>query len=133
MRYGWLMMALVLAGCGDTSVGIVDAERVFDPPAVVFEAYAWAEDCTGLRGDASLVRWYRTAEIRDHHGDRQAGAWVEPHDIHLMPTIWRALAQEPGSGHFRIGWRVVVHEAIHDLTQTGEHPAAYAHCDPLTS
>jgi hypothetical protein len=76
-------------------------------PKTYREWYAEIESCSGLQGNFNAINW----KIADNLGGYY-GYWTPPHTIQLVPDA-------VGNEH------KVKHEEMHDLLQSGLHPAAY--------
>lgn len=90
----------------------------FDPtgipessPAIYREWYREVESCSGLRGDFDKIHWQHSYNIKDGRV-LYAGYWYPKHTITIRDD-------------YALDERVVKHEAMHDLTQSGSHPALY--------
>lgn len=112
MRRAILTLTLLLSAACDImgpQSARVSGKR---PMEVVPEEYAaWyaeAEECLGLRGDFSAVRWFVADDIRrKDSGKLVMGLWESPDDITILAT---AVTYQ----------RTIRHEAVHHILQLGD-------------
>lgn len=97
---------LALAACGFDPIG-----PSMGPPAIYRQWYSDVEKCSGLTGDFDAIRWQHVYDLRDGQTMYRA-YWYPRHTITLRDD-------------FRFDEQVVKHEMMHDLIQSGEHPALY--------
>ena len=87
-------------------------------PLTPLDMYAtwWqaTEDCAGVSGQMSRVRWFVVPESDSfvYRGDRYDGYWWQVHWI----TLASARVDDAA---------IVRHEMLHDLLGRGDHPAEY--------
>lgn len=96
----------------------------FAPPSVYVELWTEVEACSRVSGDFQLLHWFVVLGSDDQfscpqHGGSCGGWWEFPHEIYLA---------EPEVHNAATHYRTVRHEMLHDLLQTGEHPAAFDAC-----
>jgi hypothetical protein len=109
------VVPLCLGGCLASVFEPAGARRVVAPPAYT----VWwnqMEDCAGVTAPLDRIEWYivRGEQFATPEGPRW-GWWDPPHTIYIAQTHWW---DEP----------LVEHEMLHDLLQTGAHPAAFQKC-----
>ena len=75
------------------------------------------QDCSHLSGDLSRVTWFGVpgANFGCPNGGNCNGLWVRPHTIYI-------------ANERRNDSLVVEHEMLHDLLQSGFHPAVFQTC-----
>ena len=86
------------------------------PPALYAVWWQRMEQCARLTAPLDRVEWYEVPgnQFATPDGPRW-GWWEPPHTIYIAATH---LTDE----------RLVEHEMLHDLLQTGAHPAVFATC-----
>ncbi len=107
----WLLL-LSLVGC--QSFTAPPSDRL-NPPV---EYLAWWDAtvaCAGQSGDVGRITWFVTANRFASPDGTVAGWWEPSHTIYL-------------AGLATNDEKTVRHEMLHDLLQTGEHPAAFDIC-----
>jgi hypothetical protein len=82
--------------------------------------YGRAAACAGQPSRPGRVRWHLVPAAIDGRffrwgEQRVAGLWVEAHRIYLSDVLAADSV-------------LVMHEALHDLLQTGRHPDAFTRC-----
>lgn len=129
-----VLLLPVLMAC--TSLGseprLPTGTPVAEPlPAVIMDSL-WAMDqqCSGITTADSWrrIQWLAVAadSFRYAPGQWAYGFWVARHTVYLADML-----RDPrfpvadDSMRFRL---VIRHEMLHDLTQSGEHGAAFAQC-----
>ena len=82
--------------------------------------YARAEACSGRTGQVARVRWHTVLPlVWDRffwYDDRiTAGLWIRPNALYLSDALTSDSV-------------TVMHESLHHILQTGQHPAAFDRC-----
>ena len=107
-----LAFVVVAAGCYSILGPELTAPPDAEPTAPLPEYATWyaqVEQCTGVTGSFSAVRWFAVPHLNwwdpvfEQH---TTGTWREPHDIYLA------------EGEMTNA-RLVKHEMVHDLLQGG--------------
>ena len=112
----WLVVVgLLLVGCATDPFGLVGEVERFTPPAAYRVWYGVMERCTHRTGDFDRIQWWIADSIAGPPDLKFiGGAWRAPHTIWLRR--WAGYAADDDSV------RTILHEEIHDLLQTAEHP-----------
>lgn len=119
MKLLWLiLLPISLVEC--------DAMLTQPPVATVIVAraewtgwYGEMERCSGLTGDAGHVRYYEATDEAMEGVERGAmGLWYPAHAIYLRVWVVQVNLQ-----------RTIQHEQLHDVIQSGAHPAVFDVCD----
>lgn len=114
-----LLLAVVATLCCDLPFTPEGAEP-FDPPAAFAEWWVEMESCSGIRGSFGSVRWFDVQHSFDApNGEHEAGWWHAPYDVYLASDYETNAAYWP---------RLVKHEMLHVLTQSGRHSPLFAAC-----
>ena len=120
------LIPVLIAALGGMAAGCSDRPTIFSPEGVIAGAVSFTapdvyaqwwrdtEACSGRTGDYTRVQWYVVPHSSwfEFRGGQYNGYWWETHDI-VLAEHW---IDQPG---------VVRHEMLHDLLNTGEHPAEY--------
>ena len=119
----FIAIAFACAGCREFTTtplppDLPDGAQAIDAPADYGVWWSATEQCAGRTAAMSRVQWFtmpgRTSFM---YGDGQYdGYWWN--DVH-----WILLAGDKVQNGM-----IVRHEMLHDLLQTGEHPAAFETC-----
>ena len=120
VRTSAFVFALALVSCLDPFAPPPRTYR-FDPPFAYRVAWLEVENCSGLRGDFTRVKWFAIPGpfFRCAEGNCQ-GMWVSPHDIYLSD-----FARSDSAGDYF----TVRHEILHDLLGRGGHPPVFRTCN----
>lgn len=110
-----LALALSVAACLAHPFEPAGAQP-FTPAAVYAVWWQRMEACAGITAPLDQVEWYDVAgeQFATPEGARW-GWWSPPHEIYVAAV------------HLDDEW-LVEHEMLHDLLQTGEHPAVFETC-----
>lgn len=103
MRY---FLTLFLCACAFDPTGVP-----METPAIYRQWYSEVEACSGLTGNFDRVRWQHAPEIRQGTS-RYYGYWYPKHTITIRDDS-------------ALNEKIVKHEEMHDLLQSGDHPALY--------
>lgn len=106
MRLRLSVLLLALAACSFDPTG-----PLFEPPAIYRQWYHDAELCSGLTGDFDAVHWQHVYDLREG-GQMYAGYWYPRHKITIRDD-------------YMLDSTLVMHESMHDLIQSGDHPSHY--------
>jgi hypothetical protein len=124
MKYGLGAGPLLLAACLAHPFEPAGA-RPFSPPPPLYAVW-WQrmETCAQITAPLDRVEWYEMPgdQFATPDGPRW-GWWGPPHEIYIATTH---LSDE----------QLVEHEMLHDLLQTGAHPAVFQTCgvrEPLSA
>lgn len=125
MKHGLLGgVPLLLAACLAHPFEPAGA-RTFSPPPPLYAVW-WQrmETCAQITAPLDRIEWYEMPgdQFATPEGPRW-GWWGPPHAIYIATTH---LSDE----------RLVEHEMLHDLLQTGAHPVVFQTCgvqEPLTA
>lgn len=109
--------ALSVTACLAHPFEPTNARPLDHAPQVYSIWWQQVEDCAGVTAPLDRVEWYEVpgGQFATPDGPRW-GWWSPPHAIYLAET--HLLDQE-----------LVEHEMLHDLLQTGEHPAVFETCN----
>lgn len=90
--------------------------RPLTPAAVYATWWQRMETCAGITALLDRIEWYEVPgdQFATPDGPRW-GWWAPPHTIYIATT------------HLQDEW-LVEHEMLHDLLQTGAHPAVFETC-----
>ena len=115
----WVVAGAVLA-CLDPFAPPVGTSKL-EPPSLYPVLWQSVEDCSGLSGAFSRVRWFVVPESPFPCGElRCAGLWKSKHDVYLGATF----VNDSLDRYF-----TVRHEMLHDLLQGGyHHPPVFERC-----
>lgn len=109
-------LSLLLAACLASPFAPAGARRVTAAPPVYADWWRQMEACARITAPLHRVEWYAVAgeEFATPDGPRW-GWWEPPHTVYLAEAHW---------------WdeRLVEHEMLHDLLQTGAHPVVFQTC-----
>lgn len=109
----WLPL-LLLTACRNPFVP--SGAELFNPPPVYADLWQQVEACSGTTGDWHRITWFAVAtEQFDTPEGWAMGRWQPAHTIYLSDAGQRT-------------YRTIKHEMLHDLLQTGGHPAAFDDC-----
>ncbi len=128
-------------------------QTIFDPdwvtseeivPPAVFHDEWWGEICgcagreTGIKLDResrfNLIRWFQVKEdnipcVVEEESSWCVGIWKRPHDIYLAGIIFKMMSYgEWTDAYQKHSRRIVQHEMLHDILQTGKHPLVFEEC-----
>ena len=109
------LFALLLLATACTMFSAPNYGERFSPPRSYEYMWKEMEQCSGLRGDYHKLEWFRTED--GALGDKVVGRWYSPHSIILTD--------------FAVSYDATViiqHEMLHDLRQSGGHPAVFDTC-----
>lgn len=103
---------VLLAACSITDL-VAPLPEDAEPYENSAFAQMWSEveQCSGLRGDFSAVRFYVVPHFSSEQGVVK-GQWYRPHRI-VLAVSWK---NHPPT---------IKHEMMHDLLQDSEHPPHY--------
>ena len=111
----------LLAACLDPAAPPADAYALIPPPEYR-AAWQQVEDCSGLRGDFSRVRWFAVPGHRFLCSVGWCdGLWTPPHNIYI--------SEEQALNSDNNDYFIARHEMLHDLLQVPGHPQAFCTCD----
>lgn len=115
MRYFLLVLLLSLSTGNECAITSPIYGQQFSPPSVYEQYWREIKECSGLQGDYSRLEWYRTED--GSMGKGIMGRWDYQHRITLTEfVVTREVAVS------------IKHEMLHDLLQSGEHPAVFYTC-----
>lgn len=107
-----LALLLLLGGCRTFTAPPADH---LNPPVAYLAWWDATQTCAGLTGEFGRITWYVTAERFASPDGLVAGWWASAHTITLA-----GLATDDE--------QTVRHEMLHDLLQSGDHPAVFDTC-----
>ena len=106
------------AGCSDHIIfspsAVVAGSVPFTAPEIYADWWRETEVCSGRTGDLDRIHWYVVPNTIsfDFRGTSYNGYWWDTHDI-VLGSVWLDRPE------------VVRHEMLHDLLNSGEHPAEF--------
>lgn len=112
MRRVVAAVLLAVLGCGDATAPLPQGATEFTPPSQYAFWWSMTEECSGLTGDMSAIRWYAVPYTAALGKDVDGLYYTTSHRIIL-------LADSISSG------QVVRHEMLHALGAEPGHPAKY--------
>ena len=117
-----VLLVPLLSACELATAPFPDGAVAFDAPAVYAQWWSLTEQCSGLTGDFSQVRWYvvpGTTEL-PYAGESSVGGIWYPQGNRIVLADGQQLAGD-----------LVRHEMLHALLMTGGHPrsAFVDHCE----
>ena len=112
----------ILGACELATAPFPDGAVAFDAPAVYAQWWSLTEQCSGLTGDFSKIRWYVVPDVADlpFNGESSVGGIWYPQGNRIVLASEQQLAGD-----------LVRHEMLHALLKTGGHPrtAFVNHCE----
>jgi hypothetical protein len=117
-----VLLSPLLSACELATAPLPDGAVRFDAPAVYAQWWSLTEQCSGLAGDFSKVKWYVVPGVTDLplNGEGSIGGiWYAQGD-RIVLADGQQLAGD-----------LVRHEMLHALLQSGDHPrsAFVDHCE----
>ena len=86
-----------------------------NPSNAYWSWWQQTEQCSGITGDMNRIQWFVVPSYFQSPKGETGGYWEPAHTIYL-------------AGMFTDDSIMVRHEMLHDLLQTGDHPAAFDTC-----
>lgn len=145
MRRFFLVFSWLAVGACTNPLAPQGAEP-FIPPASFSHNWATVEACSHQLGDLTRIQWfvvpatatwqYNFPCTESSNGACQ-GVWIAPHHIYvaahvLADSLAKVTYLLHTDGSLTVDtvppFRVVKHEMLHDLLQSGDHPAAFTAC-----
>lgn len=135
MRRLVLLLPLLLACQGPTgpTYGIPNAVPITSPATAAVMDSLWTLDqtCSGIHttGSWRRIQWFAIAADSFPYstGEWAAGLWMAQHRIYLA-TGMLTDPRFPADADTNRYEFVIQHEMLHDLTQSGDHGAAFRAC-----
>ncbi len=114
VRRSAFVFALALVSCLDPFAP-PPGTYPFAPPLAYRVAWLQVENCSGLRGDFTRVKWFAIPGLFFRCGEGNCqGMWTSPHRIYSAGDYF-----------------TVRHEILHDLLGGGGHPPVFRTCNLL--
>lgn len=124
----YLIILLLLMGCKTITDIPAPAAIRFNPPVEWKQLWLNVEECSGKLGTFDKVAWFVAQEkMYDEDGKELVGSWYYHHNIYLDSLV--VITNSSFADWYKE--KIVMHEMLHDILQTDQHPAEFQTCGLL--